>query len=83
MAGREQSLQSDNLSPQPSTSGYPLEVTVIQVNPGPSGEETGHRDLTEVPIKEEGVRRVRRVRVKERGDSESQGLEETTGAGDK
>ncbi|XP_024411620.2 speedy protein E4-like [Desmodus rotundus] len=36
MAGREQSLQSDNLSPQPSTSGYPLEVTVIQVNPGPS-----------------------------------------------
>ncbi|KAM5297463.1 speedy protein E4-like [Glossophaga mutica] len=33
MAGHEQSLQSDNLSPQPSTSGYPLEVTVIQVNP--------------------------------------------------
>ena len=39
--------------------------------------------MTGVPIKEEGVRRVGRVRVKERGDSESQGLEETTGAGDK
>ncbi|XP_028357908.2 speedy protein E4-like [Phyllostomus discolor] len=35
MASHEQSLQPDNLSPQPSTSRYPLEVRVIQVNPRP------------------------------------------------
>ena len=30
-------------SPQPSTSGYPLEVIVNEESPGPSGEEAGVR----------------------------------------
>ncbi|XP_024433198.2 speedy protein E4-like [Desmodus rotundus] len=68
MAGCEQSLQSDNLSPQPSTSGYPLEVTVIQVNPGPSA-----------PCVDSGPLRPNTIsRKRKRGQStEEEGEEET------
>ncbi|KAM8774759.1 speedy protein E4-like [Rhynchonycteris naso] len=39
MASREPSFQSEKQSPQPRSLGYPLEVRVVEVVPGPSEEE--------------------------------------------
>lgn len=55
MASCEPSFQCENQRPQPSCSGCPLEVRVVEVLPGPSGEETGgRRDLRGLTIEEEG-----------------------------
>lgn len=54
MASCEPSSQSENQSPQPSCSGYPGEVTVGEVIPGPSGEEAGRRDRRGLTTEEEG-----------------------------
>ena len=50
--------QSEDQSPQPSSSGYPLEVVVDEEIPGPSGEEAGGgRDLGGWTSKEERVQK--------------------------
>lgn len=41
MASFYPSFQRENQRPQPSCPGCPLEVRVVEVAPGPSGEETG------------------------------------------
>ncbi|KAM5297472.1 speedy protein E4-like [Glossophaga mutica] len=68
MASHEQSLQSDNLSPQPSTSGYPLEVTVIQVNPGPSAPCV---DSSPLPPNAGSHKRKRGQSTEEEGEEET------------
>lgn len=58
MASCQPSFQFEDQSPQPNSSGHPLEVIVDEEIPGPSGEETrGRRDWTGLTSEEEGVQK--------------------------
>lgn len=58
MASCQLCSQSEDQSPQPSSSGYPLEAVVDEESPGPSGEEAGGgRDLRGLTSKEECVQK--------------------------
>lgn len=58
MANCPPSSQFEDQSPKPSSPGYPLEVTVNEESPGPSGEGPGRRtDLRGLTSKEERVQR--------------------------
>ncbi|XP_036682694.1 uncharacterized protein LOC118881678 [Balaenoptera musculus] len=58
MANRQPSSQVEDQDSQPSSSGYPLEVTVNEESPGPSGEGAGtRRNFRGLTSKEERVQR--------------------------
>ena len=58
MASRQPSSQVEDQDSQPSSSGYPLEVTVNEERPGPSGEGAGtRRNFRGLTSKEERVQR--------------------------